>query len=187
MYPETAPITNPVADLYRNIENEPLIKKIKVLENNLMEVRASEKESLAQHLGDIEDKVLRHQNQNAAEHHKKKEQEREIMKELLSDFTELLKTPYGPLGYLVSSTSEGIIHLYGIDTDNDYYFKLKGNVFRVPNKKLDEMVAAGGGFRFVGERGVLVHNPSETPSNAKVTDHAIQEIIEAIQQKLSQM
>ncbi len=155
VYPED----NPTSEIYRNIEGEPLIKRIKNLEKQLPD--------------------------NFAKKDFVTSSEKKILNGLLRDFKQLLKTKYGSLGYLTSTTAEDIIHLYGVDTENDFMFLDGGSSIRLPNKRLDPAVAIGGGKRWIGERGLLIADPEEDAHNLKLTDDAINEIIQAIEKKLS--
>jgi hypothetical protein len=150
-----------IAKIHKNIQNEPLIKKIEKLENQL---------------------YLTHPNEQA----NYTPEEKKMLQQLLKDFKELLKSPYGALGYLISTTTEEIIHLYGVDTDRDFYFNLQETKVRVPNPRLDEMVAAGGGKRWFGERGLVIVDPAETAANEKTADEAVEEIIASIKKKLNE-
>ena len=116
--------------------------------------------------------------------------EKGILNELLNDFKELLKTPYGPLGYLVMSEPEQIIKLYGVDTDKGFFAMVEGSRIRITSPKderffnLEKMIIAGGGKRWFGEAGAVLNDPAETQSNKKLSDTAICEIIESIKKKL---
>jgi hypothetical protein len=147
-----------VNKIYKNIEDEPLVRKIKDLEKQLPD-NFAKKNSLA-------------------------DNEKQILGELLADFKQLLNVKYGPLGYLVSTSAEDIIHLYGVDTEEDFIFLEGGSSLRVPNPILDRM-AGTDNRRWVPARGLLVADPAENPQNMKVTDDAINEIINAIESKLS--
>ncbi len=177
---EDTEITDQVSRVNRNIENEPLVRKIKALEQKLIEAMG-DKESVMEDLKEEQDKL---DGKKEGKHVEDVGLERKILEELMDDFTELLKTKYGALGYLVQSTSADIEKLYGIDTDREYYCMIDGSRIRIPNAKLDPMVAAGSGRRWIGERGLIIDNPAETPANAKITDNVVNEIIDAIQKKL---
>ncbi len=180
----TDQVVNPsslkIDEVYKNIESEPLINKIKRLEVQLsgilgiesMEVDMSQQKISA-------DKFSTEDDKNAAI--------KKLYRDILDCFNDLLKTPYGSLGYLVKSDSESIVKLYGVDSDDDYYLKLRGSVIRVSSKRLERMVVAGGGRRFIGERGLTIHDPAETTGNMKVADHVIHEIIYAIHEKLEEL
>jgi len=179
------PATQQIEKLYRNIEDEPLIKRIKALEQRLMSITGKysieeDVEEIAEELGDKKagPKLEGPDSKNADGDRMK------ILKELLDDFNQLLMIPYGALGYLVSSDSESIIKLYGVDTDREFYAIVGGSKIRVSQRRLEEAVAASG-RRFIGERGLLINNPAETTSSEKLSDEAINEIIAAIQKKLS--
>lgn len=174
--------------VYRNIENEPLIDKIKALEDKLEALTGnlSEDEAAAEMEKEIETGKpvpIERRRQNANDIG----EVREILNELLKDFEELLKTPYGALGYLVKSNSEDILKLYGVDTDREFWTLRGGSAIRLPNAKVrfavDKLTLAGG-RRWGPLRGLLVSNPQELPENAKTTDEAIKEIIESIKNKL---
>ncbi len=156
VYPEDMGV---IGKIYRNVEDEPLIRKIKLLEKQLPDDFADREETTGQ--------------------------EKKVLEDLLNDFKQLLQVKYGALGYLVSTTSEEIIHLYGVDTDRDFVFLEGGSSIRVPNEKLDPVIEAGGGRRWMGERGFVLYDPEETPANRKMTDEAVKEIIAAIKDRLN--
>ena len=174
--------TDPITKINRNIEDEPLIKRIKALELKLLDAMGS-RESVAEDIeeaqGNGRSKGQRREEDRAAE--------AAALRDLLEAFEELLKTKYGSLGYLVSSTSADIESLYGIDTDLEYYCLVDGSRIRVPNQRLDGMISAGGGRRWMGERSMIIDNPAETQANMRVTDHAVSQIIAAIRKKLGKL
>jgi hypothetical protein len=155
IYPDESDWKNKI---YKNIEDEPLIRKIKNLEKQLPDNFANKK-----NLTDSEKKILG---------------------ELLKNFKQLLKVKYGPLGYLVSTPAEDIIHFYGVDTEEEFIFLEGGSSIRIPNRRLDRAVMAGGSKRWMGERGLLISDPQENPQNLRVTDAAINEIIQAIGKRI---
>ena len=185
LLPEDTEKTDPITAIHKNIQNEPLIKEIKALEVKLLAARGKERETVMEDIEEIRDKLL---NRPEEKHTLDKSQEKGILEQLLQLFKELLKTRYGPLGYIVSTTTSDIEKLYGVDTDQDFYF-LDGSSIRIPNRKLDPAVDAGGGRRLgmFGERGLILYDPSETPLNARITDHAVQEIMDAIQKRLAKL
>lgn len=174
--------------IYRNIENEPLINKIKALEEKLVSLTGdlTAREALKETEEEIETgKPVPMQKPQTA---RLSEEERKIYEELLDDFNELLKVPYGPLGYLVKSTSEDIIKFYGVDTDRDFWTLRGGSAIRLINKKAPfatDKMAIAGGRRWAPYRGLLISDPEEMPENIKQTDEAIQEIVAAIKKKLA--
>jgi hypothetical protein len=158
-FEDTEPTTSG-AKVYKNIEDEVLVKKIQALESKLTSSHTDKDEAYTT-------------------------VEKRILKSLLKDFNTLIKTPYGSLSYLVETTSEDIIKLYGVDTDRDFYSMRQGGNIRVANPTLDKMVGAGGNRRFVGEAGLVISDPAESSANAKITNAAIQKIIDAIKEKLA--
>lgn len=180
---EDTEVTDPIGKVNRNIENEPLIKDIKALELVLLDAMKSN-DSVMEDIREIEEGL---DGKSEDGHKEDKDLQKKILVELLDDFRELLKTKYGALGYLVSSTSADIERLYGIDTDREYYCMVDGSRIRVPNRVLDGAVESGGGRRWLGERSLIIDNPSKTAANAKITDHAVNEIIGAIQKKLRKL
>ncbi len=189
--PPVAKIINPssgkLENIYKNIENDALINKIKALEEKLELLKGEQSVELdfeeAENPGIGKSMQKLSQNQKDAA-------EKEILNELLNDFKELLKTPYGPLGYLVRSEPEQIIKLYGIDTDKDFFTMIEGSRIRITSPKderffnLEKMIVAGGGKRWFGEAGAVLNDPAETQSNKKTSDNAIHEIIASIEKKL---
>ena len=111
---------------------------------------------------------------------------RQMLSALLGCFQKLIHVEYGPLGYLVKSDSESIIRLYGVDTDEDFYAMAEGSRIRISSPKLEQMVAVGGGRRFIGEEGLIANDPAETPMNARLSDEAIEEIIGSIKRRLEE-
>ncbi len=189
--PPAARVSNPSSgkldSIYKNIENEPLINKIKALEEKLEILSGEESVEL-----DIEEA----ENPNMEIVNKLKPEqtaaaEKEILNVLLNDFVELLKTKYGPLGYLVKSESEQILKLYGVDTDKAFFSMIEGSKMMITSPKgkqffdVEKMAVAGGGKRWLGEAGVTLSNPAETQANEKLSDDAIREIITAIRKRLS--
>ncbi len=172
--------------IFRNIENEPLIKRIKALEEKLEALLG--KRSVEVDLEGMASGYEKKPDINNKERGTKKslEDEVSVFKELLDDFNELLETPYGSLGYLVKSNSEDILKIYGVDTDEDYYVQLEGSTIRISSERLEKAVRVGA-RRFIGEEGSLLKNPAETKENMKVADHAIHEIIYAIHEKLEKL
>ena len=146
------------AKIYRNIENEPLVWKIKDLEAKLPDDFAHQKGTA--------------------------EPEREVLKRLLDAFRQLLEAKYGSLGYLVSTSSENIMHKYGVDTDEDFCYLRGGSSILVKSRVLRRMIVGGGGRVWMGERGLLISDPEENPVNMRMTDDAIKRIITAIEKRL---
>jgi hypothetical protein len=173
--------------VYKNIQNEPLIEKIKAREEKLEALLGIEtveddlKDAEREEKGEPDLERVR------ADPETTKPQQIALFNELLGYFNALLKTTYGPLGYLVKSNSEEILKLYGVDSDDDFYLKLDRSVIRVSSRRLEQMVIAGGGKRFVGERGLLINDPAETPNNVRVTDEVVSEIISAIKEKVAEL
>ncbi len=182
--PEDTEKTDPITAIHKNIQNEPLIKEIKVLEIKLLEARGNA-DSVMEDIREEEEKFL---NKSEEKHIADKSKEKGILEQLLQRLKELLKTRYGPLGYIVSTTSGDIEKLYGVDTDQDFYF-MDGSSIRIPNSKLDPAISAGGSRRLamLGERGLMLYDPSETPLNARMTQHAVQEIADSIQKRLEKL
>ncbi len=175
------PANDKIDNIYRNIENEPLVDKIKSLEEDLEVVRGIPSIEL-----DMEEMTgKRRPKQNLTPQQWNSENVR-ILKELLKDFTELLKTPFGSLGYLVKSDSEIILKLYGIDSDRIYYYKLKGSTILISSRQLENMVTAGGSRRWIGE-GHYLYNPAEIESKLPLTDAVVKAIIDSIQKQLSKL
>jgi hypothetical protein len=185
LLPEDTERTDPITAIHKNIQNEPLIGRIKVLEARLLEMRPGGNETVTRDIEEIGNGL---ENRLEEKHAVDGTRKKEILERLLRLFKELLKTRYGPLGYIVSTTASDIEKLYGVDTDRDFYF-MDGSSIRIPNRKLDPAVDAGGGRRLgmFGERGLILYDPSETPLNVRITDHAVQEIIDAIQKKLEKL
>lgn len=182
----TAQVRNPaderIYNLYKNIENLPLLIKIKKLEERLQILLGIS--SVELDIEEMEDPQASNKQKPSPE--QAKSEHVDVLRELLDDFKELLNTPYGSLGYLVQSDSEAILKMYGVDTDEDYYLKLKQSIILVSNRKLEEMIVAGGGKRWMGE-GNLLYDPAEISRNLKVTDHAVNEIISSITAKLAEL
>ena len=173
------PSSQKIENLYRNIEDEPLIKRIKALEERLMTLTGKysvdeDIEKVAEQLGD---RRIEADTEGAGMGRAT------ILKLLLGDFNELLKIPYGALGYLVSSDSESIVKLYGVDTDMEFYAMVEGSKIRISSRRLERAVF--GNKRFIGEAGLTLHNPAETTNNERLADEAISEIIASIKRKLS--
>ncbi|MCW6160124.1 MAG: hypothetical protein LVQ95_03500 [Candidatus Micrarchaeales archaeon] len=154
------PSSKKIERIYRNIEDEPLINKIKALESKLLAAHPDSSNLDYTDAG------------------------KQMLSSLLSCFQRLIRVEYGPLGYLVKSDSESIIRLYGVDTDEDFYAMVEGSRIRISSPKLEQMVVAGGGRRFIGEYGLIANDPAETPANARLSDEAIEEIIESIKKRL---
>ncbi|MCL4389223.1 MAG: hypothetical protein M1528_00440 [Candidatus Marsarchaeota archaeon] len=154
----TYPPSEEHAKIYKNIEDEPLIWKIKELEARLPDGFSRQKETT--------------------------ESQKEVLKLLLDDFEKLLKVKYGSLGYLVSTPSEYIVHKYGVDTDEDFCYLEGGSSIQVRNGALNRMVTGGGGRAWMGERGLLISDPEENQVNIRMTDDAIKEIMAAIKKRL---
>ncbi len=192
--PPVAQITNTstgkLENIYKNIEHEPLINKIKALEVKLEILNGEQSVELdfeEAENPDLQDSVqkLSPEQKDAAKN--------ETLNELLGDFRELLKNPYGSLGYLVKSEPEEILKLYGVDTNREFSVMIEGSKIRITSPygkryfNIERMVAAGGGKRFIGEAGVTISDPAETQQNEKLSDEAIREIIAAIEKKLSKI
>ena len=156
------PSSQKIEKIYRNIEDEPLIDKIKALESKLLAV---------------------HPDSNDLDY---TDADKQMLSALLNYFQKLVRVKYGPLGYLVKSDSESIIRLYGVDTDEDFYAMVEGSRIRISSPKLEQMIAAGGGRRFIGEEGLIANDPAETPMNARLSDEAIEEIIGSIKRRLGE-
>ena len=144
--------------IYKNIEKEPLVHKIKDLEAKLPGNLAKEKEIT--------------------------EAQKGILEQLLDLFKELLNAKYGPLGYLVTTASEDIVHLYGVDTDEDFCYLHGGSAIKVNNKRNDRAVMGGGGRKWMWNRTLMISDPEENQINMRMTDEAISEIIAAIEKRL---
>ncbi len=179
-------------EVYRNIENEPLIGRIKALEDKLEALMGDLSEDEAAR--EMEEEIKTGKPVPAGpkrENANNTGEEKHILNELLKDFEELLKTTYGPLGYLVKSDSEDVLKLYGVDTDREFWTLRGGSAIRVPSAKgwlqfSADTLAVAGGRRWIGLRGLMVSNPQELPENARTTDDVIKEIIEAIKTKLKE-
>ena len=182
------PSSGKIQNIYKNIENEPLINTIKTKEAKL-EILEGE-QSVELDIEEAENPDIENST-SGLNKEQKRASERDILNELLLDFKSLLKTPYGPLGYLVMSESEQIRKLYGVDTDQDFLCMVEGSKIRITSPKdkklfnVEKMVVAGGGKRWMGEAGSTIIDPAETQSNEKFADEAIQEIISSIENKLS--
>jgi len=181
------PSSGKLESIYKNIENEPLINKIKALEEKLEILSGEESVEL-----DVEE--AKNPNMDITNKLSPKQTaaaEKGILNELLNDFKELLRTPYGSLGYLVKSESEQILKLYGVDTDKAFFSMIEGSRMMITSPKgkhffdVEKMEVAGGGKRWLGEAGVTLSNPAETQENGKLSDDAIREIIAAIEKRLS--
>ncbi len=169
--------------IYKNIENEPLINHIKALEEKLEILTGVQ--SVELDIEEIENPEMKDLQTLSPEQAVAKKEE--ILNKLLADFGELLKTQYGSLGYLVMSESEQILKLYGVDTDDDYFFDFEGSTMRISSSKLEKMVAAGGGKRWIGEDALHAKNPAETQDNRKIADEAINRIMQAIKNMLAEL
>ena len=165
----------------RNIHGEKLIKKIKDLEETLEGL--TNIDSVQRDIKEIEMKQYR---KDSTKNKPKKAPEsvEGILSRLLECFNELLKTPYGSLGYLIKSDAESILNLYGIDTNDDYYLKLKSSITRGNNRKLEKVIVGGGGRKWIGEGEATVHIPIQTPENGEVADKVVNQIIKSIHEKL---
>jgi len=163
MYPPDIPEEAPkeaIRRLHKNLEEEPLVREIKHIEEKLLVRR-----------GDyFKDYTM---------------EERTQLKELLKLFEELLQTKYGALNYILKTMPNEIEALYKVNTSIDFTVDLDEVRMRIPNPVLDGAVAAGGGRSFVGEEPKKVYSPEEDKRNEKVTDKAIEEIVEAIKNILS--
>lgn len=176
------PSSGKIESIYRNIVDEPLLGEIKGLEERLKELDndytvEKDVERVAEGLGDAQagpDGVDTKYSGYGRE---------EALRGLLDCFNRLLKTPYGAIGYLVGTDSESIVKLYGVDTDMDFYAMVHGSRIRISSRRLERAVAVSG-RRWIGERGLILHNPAETPLNERLAEDAINEIIAAIQSKL---
>ncbi|MCL5430234.1 MAG: hypothetical protein M1504_02010 [Candidatus Marsarchaeota archaeon] len=204
MYPEdessirtpkkpNAKVVNPanlkVEDIYKNIQDETTIGRIKELEEQLERLRGihTVEDDIKEMESEDEDANSKEPKLDKAGSTNIKGDETEILSNLLTAFNKLLKSRYGPLGYLVMSDSETIKRLYDIDTDEDFYLGLEQSVIRVSSRRLERMVAGGGGKRWIGERSILIHDPDEVQQNARTTERVVMEIIESIQEQLSQL
>ncbi len=164
----------------KNIENQVLLNAIFLLEKQLRSVRNSESESIKDELGDLKAEILREKREEGmSKVLSAKKEEIKILDNLSEKFNELLNTKYGPISYLVTSTSASIEGLYHLDEDEDFY-RMLGSTIRAPNPMLDGMVAAGGGKRWIGERGSIIYNPSETAGNEKIASEAIRRVLSSI-------
>jgi hypothetical protein len=175
-----SPDSNKLKALYKNIEDDKLIKAIKTLEQKILDIENvpsvdQDIERIAEQLGDGDKKERRSGDTGRGG----------ILKMLLQDFVELLKVPYGSIGYLIMSDGESIKHLYGVDTNSDFYAMVDGTRLRISSWRLERMNVAGGGKRFLGEEGAMLDNPAETPGNERLADDAINEIIDSIRDMLS--
>jgi hypothetical protein len=179
------PLSGASDSIYRNIENGPLIGKIKILEVQLEELLGIESMEVDEldPTGSGKKKLPK----TTTEAEKKVVMEK-LMNQLLDCFNTLLKTPYGSLGYLVESDAESIVKLYDVDSDEDYYMSLKSSEVNVGSKKLEGMVAAGGGKRLLGveTNNIAVADPEETLANKKVADGIVNEIVAAIKEKIEE-
>ncbi|HVA82821.1 MAG TPA: hypothetical protein VNF06_01520 [Candidatus Aquilonibacter sp.] len=160
MYP--ASYDGPAKKLKKDLEEEPIVRKIHLVEKDLLKRRGEEYKDYT-------------------------EQEKIKLKELLGLFEKLVKTPYGALNYIIQTEAENIKTLYDVNTGIDFTTDIDEVKVHVPNPKLDSMVEAGGGRRWMilGEAGEEVDSPKEDAKNAKVTDEAIEEIIDSIKDILS--
>jgi hypothetical protein len=167
-------------DMHKNIEDQKLLNEIFLLEKQLHSVRASESESIKEELGDLKAEIFRKKSEEGLNRVlSAKKEEIALLDNLSGKFNALLNTRYGPISYLVSSTSASIEGLYHLDEDEDFY-RMLGSAIRAPNPMLDGMVAAGGGKRWIGERGSIIYDPSETDGNEKIASEAIRRILSRI-------
>lgn len=180
--PEDTDRTDPVTAIYGNIENEPLVRKIKDEELKLL--KALGYESVME---DIEEAVDEANGMAFQKPKEEKEVQKAMFESLLRDFRSLLGTKYGALGYLVSSDSESIKKLYGIDTDVEFCCRLGQSRIKVPNPAIDSVVAAGGGRQWgnLDGRKIIIQDPKETDSDAKTTEQLVNDIIAAIKKRLA--
>lgn len=156
-----APSPEAIKRLQKNLEEEPLVRRIKVIEERLLKRRGD-------YWKDYTDK------------------EKAELRKLLELFEELATTKYGALNYIIKTGCGEIEALYDVNTSIDFTVDLDEVKIRIPNPKLDAMVAAGGGGRLIGEEARKMYAPVEDARNAKVTDEAIEEIIESIKDILSE-
>lgn len=192
--PNTAPIANiknpssgKLESIYKNIENEPLIKKIKSAEEEL---------EVIMNIQSVELDIEEAENPNLKNISKltklqKDEMKKALLNELKDDFEKLLKIPYGPLGYLVMSESEQILKLYGVNTDDNFFDMVEGSKIRITSPKdkegfnVEKMIVASGGKRWLGEAGSILNDPAETKQNEQLSSDAIKKIIVSIESMLS--
>ncbi|MDE1827652.1 MAG: hypothetical protein KGH65_00620 [Candidatus Micrarchaeota archaeon] len=163
MYPPNKPEEEPseaVKRLHKNLEEEPLVKRIKQIEKGLLVRRG---DYFKDYTGD----------------------EKRQLRELLKLFEELLQTKYGALNYILKTMPNEIEALYKVNTSIDFTVDLDEVRMRIPNPVLDGAIAAGGGRGIVGEEHKKVYSPEEDKRNEKVTDKAIEEIVESIKRILS--
>ncbi len=180
--------------IYKNIKirKEPLVDKIKALEERLEALAGELSENEANR--ELEEEIETGKPvpiKRSTQYTENWEKEKPILEELLKDFRGLLKTPYGALGYLVKSDAEDILKLYGVDTEREFWMLKGGSAIRIPSGKgllgiSADKLAASGGRRWAPFRGLLVSNPQELPENAKTTDDAVKDIIEAIKSRLEE-
>lgn len=179
------PLSSQTDRIYRNIETAPLIDKIKKLEIEL-------EEFLGEESVEIDELDPKGKEKKDLPKPTTEAGEKEVMEKLLNDlldcFNKLLKIPYGALGYMVGSDSESVVKLYGVDSDDDYYMKLDRSTVNVGSKRLEGMVAAGGGKNVFGieSNDIAIQDPMETPNNMKVANQLVNEIIQGIRDKLDE-
>ncbi len=169
--------------LYKNIEDNKLIKSIKAIEQQLLDAEnkpsvSEDIEEVAEELGDAKPSLHKTGSGNGIG-------KKNLLMKLLKDFEELLTVPYGAIGYLVMSDSESIRHLYGVDASTDFYAMVDDTRIRISSERLGKMIIAGGGKMFLGEGGEILDDPAETSSNEKLADDAINGIIRSIRDMLS--
>ncbi|HVA82653.1 MAG TPA: hypothetical protein VNF06_00625 [Candidatus Aquilonibacter sp.] len=163
MYPPDKPEKEPqeaIKRLHKNLEEEPLVKKIKHIEGKLLVRRGDYFKDYT-----MEEKVQ--------------------LKELLKLFEELLQTKYGALNYILKTMPNEIEALYNVNTSIDFTVDLDEVRMRIPNPVLDGAIAAGGWRSLIGEEPKKVYSPEEDARNEKITDKAIEEIVESIKKILS--
>ncbi len=180
------PVSSQTDKLYKNIEDAPLIDKIRALEVRLDELVGIESIEVDELDPDGKQKSKTAKTSTEAE---KEAATKKLLNELLACFAQLVKSPYGALSYLVKTDSESMIKLYGVDSYDDYYLKLQGSEIKVGSKKLENMVAAVGGERLLGveSNDIAIQDPGETQGNAVIADHIINEIIRSIEGKLEEL
>jgi len=178
------PLTSLTDNIYKNVENGPLVSRIKTLEVRLDELLGVESIEVDQ----LDPEGKRKGVPKATTEEGKKEAMEGLLNELLDCFMQLLKSPYGALAYLVESDSESIIKLYDVDSYDDYYVKLQGSTINVGSRELEGMVAGAGGERLFGveTNDIAIKDPSETPGNMEVANRIVGEIVESIKEKLEE-
>ena len=190
----TAPVANienpssgKLESIYKNIENEPLIKEIKSNEEKLEVI--TNIQSVELDIKEEEDPTLEKLSKLSKE--QKEDMKKTLLNKLKNDFEKLLKIPYGSLGYLVMSESEQILKLYGVNTENNFFDMVEGSKIRITSPKdkkgfnIEKMIVASGGKRWLGETGTVLSDPAETKQNEQLSDDAIKKIIVSIDKMLS--